>query len=189
MKAFALTCIMMLSALLGYAQEVLSFKGIPVEGSVKSFGEQLVEKGFSKISEEEGKPIFYGDFTGTSAVVMLTPDADGSTLNSVVVALNPSKEWRVLASSYTYYKQIYTDKYGEPFESIETTPAGSDSNTAQMLALSDGKANYKTTWVNPHGIIALSIIKADEPMQGMITICYFNRQTLDSQMQNDLDEI
>ena len=46
------------------AQEHLSFKGIPIEGSMTAFCQKLKAKGFTQMGRDNNVTMFTGDFTG-----------------------------------------------------------------------------------------------------------------------------
>ena len=114
------------------AQEHLSFKGIPIEGSMTSFCQKLKAKGFTSIGRDNNLTLFTGDFTGRNATIGVTATDDGKDVFAVFVLFDPSGEWNTLVNTYDYYKDLYTRKYGRPSISKETNPANSDSNTALM---------------------------------------------------------
>ena len=49
------------------AQEHLSFKGIPIEGSMTAFCQKLKAKGFTQMGRDNNVTMFTGDFTGRQA--------------------------------------------------------------------------------------------------------------------------
>ena len=105
------------------AQPHLSFKGIPITGSMTSFCQQLKTKGFTQISSDNNITTFVGDFTGRQAYVAVGAADDGKNVHSVVVLFDPSEEWNTLVNTYDYYKEIYSRKYGNPAKSIEKNPS------------------------------------------------------------------
>jgi len=59
------------------AQEHLSFKGIPIEGSMTAFCQKLKAKGFTSLGRDNNITLFSGDFTGRKATVGVTSTDDG----------------------------------------------------------------------------------------------------------------
>lgn len=88
-----------------FAQEHLSFKGIPIEGSMTSFCQKLISKGFNKIGTDNNITLFVGDFTGRQATVGVAATDDGNNVHSVVVLFDQSGEWNTLVNTYDYYKE------------------------------------------------------------------------------------
>lgn len=69
MKKIIFTFTLFLSTINLMAQEHLSFKGIPIEGSITEFCKKLKNKGFTSIGHENNISIFSGDFTGRESTV------------------------------------------------------------------------------------------------------------------------
>lgn len=171
------------------AQEHLSFKGIPIEGSMTTFCQRLKTKGFTSIGRNNNISMFTGDFTGRKATVGVTATDDGKNVFAVVVFLDPSGEWNTLVNTYDYYKELYTRKYGDPTVSKEDNPARLDSNTALMAEVHQGTVVYGSVWEVSGGEIQLSIEKASGFYEGMVMIRYRDSQNVEAKIKNDLDDI
>ncbi|MCM1020775.1 MAG: hypothetical protein NC343_01425 [Muribaculum sp.] len=172
-----------------YAQEHLSFKGIPIEGTMSSFCQKLKAKGFTSMGSQNNIRIFSGDFTGREATVGVISTDNGQDVFGVVVILPASKEWNTLVSNYTYFKDLYTRKYGKASISKEKNPARSDSNTALMSEVHQGTVVYLSAWEVSGGSIELSIEKTDGIYEGMVVIRYRDSQNAEAKLQQDLEDI
>ena len=128
---FFLVCCVLCSS----AQEHLSFKGIPIEGSMYSFCQKLTGKGFTKIGTEGNISLFTGDFTGRKATVGVIAADNGQDVFSVAVLFDESDSWNTLVNTYEHYKDLYVEKYGKPSQCVEKNPSRSDSNTSLMYEL------------------------------------------------------
>ena len=168
MKKFIATLTVLFIAINIMAQEHLTFKGIPIEGSIT---------------------LFTGDFTGRKATVGVTATDDGKNVFAVVVFFDPSGEWNTLVNTYDYYKDLYTRKYGKPTISKEKNPALSDSNTALMAEVHQGTVVYGSAWEVKGGDIQLSIEKTSGVYEGMVMIRYRDSQNVENKIKNDLDDI
>ena len=142
MKKILITLTVLFAVIDIMAQEHLSFKGIPIEGSMTEFCQKLKSKGFTSIGRENNITLFSGDFTGRQATVGVTATDDGKNVFAVVVLFDPSGEWNTLVNTYDYYKDLYTRKYGKPTISKENNPAHLDSNTALMAEVHQGTVVY-----------------------------------------------
>ena len=169
------------------AQEHLSFKGIPIEGSMTEFCQKLKTKGFTSLGRENNISLFTGDFTGRNATIGVTATDDGKNVFAVVVLFESSEEWKTLVNTYEYYKDLYTRKYGKPEISKENNPAHSDSNTALMSAVHQGQVVYGSMWEVTGGDIQLSIEKADGIYEGMVMIRYRDSQNVETKIKKDLE--
>lgn len=69
MKKILITLTVLFAVIDIMAQEHLSFKGIPIEGSMTEFCQKLKSKGFTSIGRENNITLFSGDFTGRQATV------------------------------------------------------------------------------------------------------------------------
>lgn len=190
-KLIALFAFMVI-ALTSYAQsnsEHLTFKGIPIEGSITEFCQKLKTKGFTSIGRENNIALFIGDFTGRSATIGVTATDDGKDVFAVVVFFDPSKEWNTLVNTYNYYKDLYTRKYGHPTISKEKNPAYSDSNTALMAEVYQGTVAWASAWEVTGGDIELSIEKTSGVYEGMVMIRYRDSQNVENKIQKDLEDI
>ena len=63
MKKILITLTVLFAVIDIMAQEHLSFKGIPIEGSMTEFCQKLKSKGFTSIGRENNITLFSGDFT------------------------------------------------------------------------------------------------------------------------------
>lgn len=170
------------------AQEHLSFKGIPIEGSMTAFCQKLKAKGFTQTGRENNAMVFTGDFTGRQAMVCVGAIDDGNSVHSVVVAFDESSEWNTLVSTYDYYKGLYTRKYGEPTACREHNPSTMDSNISLMYELGQGTVTYASAWNVSGGTIELSIEKFGYS-GGIVIIRYRDAQNIETKIQKDLEDI
>ena len=189
MRKLVITFTMLFAVISLMAQEHLSFKGIPIEGSMTAFCQKLKAKGFTSIGSENNLTLFTGDFTGRNATVGVTATDDGKDVFAVVVLFDPSGEWNALVNTYDYYKDLYTRKYGKPSISKEKNPALSDSNTALMAEVHQGTVVSGSAWEVTGGDIQLSIEKSSGVYKGMVMIRYRDSQNVEAKIQNDLNDI
>ena len=171
------------------AQEHLSFKGIPIEGSMKSFCQKLKAKGLTQIGTDNNITMFVGDFTGRQASIGVGATDDGKNVHSVVVLFDSSGEWKNLVNTYDYYKELYTRKYGKPSACRENNPSRQDNNISLMFDLTQGTVTYASAWEVTGGTIELSIEKANNYSDGMVIIRYHDAQNIEAKIKNDLDDI
>lgn len=189
MKKIIITLTVLFAAINIMAQEHLSFKGIPIEGSMTEFCQKLRAKGFISIGQENNITLFSGDFTGREATVVVTATDDGKNVFAVVVLFDPSEEWNTLVNTYDYYKDLYTRKYGKPRLSKEKNPAHSNSNISLMAEVHQGTVVYGSVWEVTGGDIQLSIEKSSGVYEGMVLIRYRDSQNVEAKIQSDLDDI
>lgn len=172
-----------------FAQQHLSFKGIPLQGSMVEFCKKLEGKGFISMGKESNVSLFSGDFTGRNATVGVTATDNGENVFAVVVLFDSSEEWNTLVNTYSYYKDLYIRKYGEPAASKEYNPAYTNSNSLLMAELDQGRVVYNTVWKVDGGDIQLSIEKSSGFHEGLVVIRYRDAQNVESKIQSDLEDI
>lgn len=190
MKKIFVTLTLLFAVINVMAQEHLSFKGIPIEGSMTEFCQRLKAKGFVSIGRENNLSLFSGDFTGRKATVGVTATDDGKNVFAVIVLFDSSGEWNALVNTYDYYKDLYIRKYGNPIFSKENNPAHSDSNIALMAEVHQGRVVYGSVWEVTGGDIQLSIEKASGSIyEGLVMIRYRDSQNVEAKIQNDLGDI
>ena len=187
-KVLVLFCSMLLSVT-AMAQKHLTFKGVPITGSMTTFCQQLKSKGFRQIGSEKNVTLFNVLFTGREANVEVGATADGQNVHSVVVFFEPSEEWRTLVDSYNYYKEIYTRKYGKPVNSVEKNPSRSDENIFLMTKLNQGTVTWASEWEVEGGTIELSIEKGSELISGVLIIRYHDTQNIEAKIAQDMEDI
>lgn len=175
-------------ALTIFAQGHLTFKGIPMTGSMTSFCTQMNSKGFRLIQSDGSAKLFKGKFTGREVEVIVGATDDGKNVHSIVVIVNESKEWSSLNDTYSYYKKIYTMKYGEPSACVEDKSSMGEMDNAYMLELQQGGFTYASGWTVEGGDIELSIEKSGT-LQGVVLIRYLDKQNIKAKIQKDLDDI
>ena len=180
MKKILITLTVLFAVIDIMAQEHLSFKGIPIEGSMTEFCQKLKSKGFTSVGHRQFRCEPERGVTATD---------DGKNVFAVVVLFDPSGEWNTLVNTYDYYKDLYTRKYGKPTISKENNPAHLDSNTALMAEVHQGTVVYGSAWEVTGGDIQLSIEKSSGVYEGMVMIRYRDSQNIEAKIQNDLDDI
>lgn len=188
MKKLVIAIVLACFALSGAAQEHLSFKGIPIEGSMVSFCQKLKDKGFTQTDREKNITFFKGDFTGRDATVAVGATYNGQDVFSVCVFFDETDSWNSLVDTYVHYKDLYTEKYGKPTLCVENNPCSIDSNTIKMNALDQGRVTYASVFEARGGEILISIEKGSL-FKGFVVIKYEDSLNVKAKRQSDLDEI
>lgn len=189
MKNLILTLCLFFAVIAANAQEHLSFKGIPIEGSMTTFCQKLEAKGLVQIHSTDNIRLFTGDFTGREATIVVGADQSGQNVFTVAVIFPESEEWNYLVNTYDYYKELYTEKYGTPSFNREDNPSRSNDNNSRMIELYKGTVVYGSVFNAPGGTIELSIDKGTGSFKGQVVIKYKDAQNIEAKRQSDLDEI
>lgn len=169
------------------AQEHLKFKGIPIEGNLRSFCQKLEAKGFTIIEKTNNSTLLTGTFTDRNATILVKATSNGKNVVGVIVGFDSSGEWSTLVNTYDQYKTLYTLKYGNPIFSEENNPAYPDSNIALMAELRNGTVSYLCIWETTGGNIVLSI---QHILYGnFVVISYLDKKASDILDKNNLEDI
>lgn len=131
---------------------------------------------------------FRGDFTGRQATVGVIATDNGQDVFKVSVLFDPSESWNTLVNTYEYYKELYTEKYGQPSQCEENNPSRMDTNTARMFELYQGRVTYFCQFEAPGGAIQISIAKGGIT-DGYVMIIYQDTQNHMAKRKSDLDDI
>ena len=156
------------------ADDHLTFKGIPIDGTLNQFVSKLKTVGFSYNGMHEGTALLKGDFAGYSGCWVGVHTLGASdVVNSVAVIFPTMDDWSSLETMYIHIKSMLTKKYDEPSECIEEFQEqnGNLDNVDKLLSLMMDKCTYKTTFVTSKGIIQLSLGHVDGCY---VTLRYFD---------------
>lgn len=144
--------------------EHMTFKGVPIDGTLKEYVLKMNANGFELISMEDGFAILQGDFAGFKRCTILVSTLKGKDLMSDVTVVFPDQDtWSTLASNYFFLQELLTEKYGEPIEVIEEFDADYNTEDAQwrMIYVQTDKCKYRTRYFTDKGRIELSIDHGD----------------------------
>ena len=121
------------------AASSLSFKGIPMTGSLSSFGSELVKAGFLRA----GDGTYTGDFAGYSGC-KVTPSGS-NPVQEVRVDFPVISDWDALEKAYDSLQASLTQKYGkEPKTSSNSNVAVYDVPGGTITL--DADVNNRSTW-------------------------------------------
>lgn len=161
MKAKLLFFITLLLPITMFAQsEHLTFKGIPIDGTLRQFTTQLTQKGFTKLGSENGQAMLTGDFAGYKDCYVLVNSVDQKDLVYLVGVMFPAlDQWGLLEANYTKLKKMLTTKYGEPSEVVEKFQSRVQprNDRDKLYELEFDRCTYKTIFDTEKGRIALSL--------------------------------
>ena len=122
MKRFLFLMISILFAYSTYAQqesEHLTFKGVPIDGSLASFTAKLKAEGFKMETIDGNAALMRGDFSGETCDIAIYSTENARNVYRVMVVFPETSTWASLESDYNKYKSSLTKKYGKPTSSTE----------------------------------------------------------------------
>ena len=164
MKTFFTTLIFAFTTMLTFAQtsEHLTFKGVPIDGTLDEYVSKMKKSGFSLIGTEDGIALLNGDFAGyKDCTVGVTTLKQKDLVHKIAVIFPDKKTWSTLSGNYFDLKQMLTEKYGKPSDVVEKFDVQSfqlplDDND-KMHQVKMDNCKYYSIWETDKGEIQLSI--------------------------------
>ncbi len=157
---FALTVITPFAQVKPNSSDHLTFKGIPIDGTLNEFVSKLKKSGFTLIAAEDGIAMLEGDFAAYKDCIVGVATLEQKDLVSKITVIFPEQDtWSALSSNYYSLKELLTEKYGEPLESVEEFQSEippSDDNQ-KIFEVKIDRCIYYTTYETEKGDIQLSI--------------------------------
>jgi len=163
MKKIFITLIVTLIALTSFAQTEsphLSFKGVPIDGTLNEYIQKMKQKGFDYLGAEDGIAILSGDFAAYKGCTIGVSTLKKKDLVSKITVIFPDcKTWTALSNNYYTLKEMLTEKYGEPADVIEKFQSYSEprDDNGRMHEVKMDRCKYITTFETPKGSIQLYI--------------------------------
>ncbi len=157
--------------------EHLKFKGVPIDGTLETFIEQLKTTGFKLSSSQNGTAFFTGDFAGIKdCKVGVSVLSQKNLVYKISVMLPYRSIWLGLHGDYVNLKSMLIEKYGKPTNETENFQGGNsslDDNSKMHLVKFDG-CDYNAVWETKNGSIQISISHNDL-LQCFVKIGYFDK--------------
>lgn len=162
MKKIVTSLIVFLIAMSSLAQssDHLTFKGVPIDGTLSEYVSKMKQNGFSYISTEDGVAMLTGDFAAYKNCIVGVATLKQKDLVSKITVLFPERDtWSSLSGNYFDLKEMLTQKYGEPSECVEKfdTYSKPRDDGDRMHAVKMDNCKYYTIYETDKGSIQLSI--------------------------------
>jgi len=154
----------------------MTFKGVPIDGTLNEYISKMKKSGFTHIGTENGIAMFKGDFAAYKNCIIGVSSLKQKDLVSKITVIFPEQEtWSSLSSNYFYLKELLTEKYGEPSESVEEFDGLKpiDDND-KMYQVGFDNCKYYTTYETEKGSIQLSI-DHDGVIRCFVRLSYFDK--------------
>ena len=120
MKKFFFVLSLLLSSVSLIAQTVsehLTFKGVPIDGTLNEYVKKMENAGFSYLGQEDGTAMLQGDFAGYKNCIIGVSTLKAVNVVSTIGVIFPfCEDWSSLERNYEGLKSMLTKKYGEPAE-------------------------------------------------------------------------
>lgn len=180
MKKTLFTLLFGLIATIGFAQTEsphLSFKGVPIDGTLNEYVQKMKQKGFTYMNTKDGLVLLKGDFAAyKECTIGVATLRDQDLVSKIVVMFPKCETWSALADNYYNLKEMLTEKYGKPANVTEEFQGHSepkDDNSRYYYVTAD-RCKYITTFETPKGDIQLSLSRNNfrEPY---VVLSYFDK--------------
>lgn len=162
----------------GAQNQHLSFKGVPIDGTLKAYTDAMIKAGFHYEGTYDGVAALSGDFAGHKGCTIGVYTLKNLDVVSFITVLFPDQEtWTSLKSEYETLKSMLTEKYGEPEESKErfTTYVGDYNNGLVMHALKEEEYEWYTYFSTELGTIKLTISEGEKYSTGRVVLVYMDK--------------
>lgn len=138
--------------------EHLKFKGVPIDGSLNTFISKMKSAGFSYQGTEGSTAVLQGDFAGFKDCFIGVSTLDNLDVVSGICVLFPERDdWSTLEHDYFLLKDMLTEKYAKPTESVEEFEyhKNPEDNATRFHLLKMDQCKYHTMFEIPNGTIYL----------------------------------
>lgn len=166
MKKFIVSFAFILIALTSYAQsnsEHLTFKGVPIDGTLSEYVVKMKKAGFNHLKIVDGDALLSGEFAGyKKCKIRVKTLKKLNTVYEIAVIFPTQNTWRELIYDYENLKSMLLKKYGEPEECVEkfdnTLGKVINDDDDKMSAVRDNCCKYYSIFNLKNGTISLSIV-------------------------------
>jgi len=168
----------------------LTFKAVPIDKTLADYIIKMKKSGFTHKGTKDGVEILEGDFASYKNCIVGVSTLKQKDLVSKIVVLFPDRETRsALSSNYFNLKELITEKYGKPSESVEEfqsyTPEDDGSKLTQVQL---GACKYYTNFETEKGSIQLTI-EHDGVTRCFVKLAYFDKLNSDTIKKQALDDL
>ena len=168
MKKVVISIIVVLATMISFAQNRVNadssphlvFKGVPIDGKLSEYVSKMMKQnGFTHMGTEDGVVMLNGDFAGyKNCIVGVTTLKQKDLVSKIAVIFPQCDTWSSLSSNYFSLKEMLTEKYGKPSESVEKfQPYEPSDDRGRMHGVEMDRCKYYTTYETAKGTIQLSI--------------------------------
>ena len=161
---FILLSIAFLTPAFAQSNNHMTFKGVPIDGSLSDFTVKMKQKGFTHLGTQDGVALFSGEFAAyKDCTIGAVSSKNTNTVSKVGVMFPKCETWSQLYRNYNQLKEMLTQKYGEPTEGAERFDSSYEprDDNMRMLEVKMDRCVYIATWETEKGNIELAIDHAD----------------------------
>ena len=188
MRKFLFTLAFALMVMVTFAQdEHMTFKGIPLQGSLNAFVQKLKGKGFTPMETTTEDATLIGKFASYDDCFVFVY-AEKGNVSSVMVMFPEQKTWNAITNRYYSLVGMLTEKYGTP-ETVERFSDGEPgSDYLRFHALLNGECIYISKFKTQNGSIKIAMIGTDYNAAS-VTIKYSDDKNEEAERKSMMDDL
>ena len=159
-----LTAVISISTLAQASSQHLTFKGVPIDGTLNQFVANMKAKGFTGAINKDGTAVLEGDFAGYKGCYVIVSTLKNKDLVRTIGVLFPEcPNWNTLEGNYLKLKEMLTTKYGEPTEVVEEFqhPRSANDDRSKLHELKMDRCIYNSLWKTDKGNLVLKLVTGD----------------------------
>lgn len=168
----------------------LSFKGVPIDGTLNEYVAKMKQSGFTLLGTDDGVTILKGDFAMYKGCLIGVSTLKGKDLVCKISVVFPEQEsWSPLSSNYFSLKEMLSEKYGEPSVNVEQFDSYSEprDDMAKMYEVKFDRCKYYAIYETEKGSIELSI-KGDVS-SSFVLLAYYDKINSELVRQKAMDDL
>ncbi len=171
----------------------LTFKGVPINGTLDEFVLKMKKSGFTHTTTKDGIAILEGDFASyKSCIVGVSTLKTKDLVSKIAVLFSDRDTWSTLSSNYFILKEMLTEKYGKPSDVVEKFDVPSHSqpkdDESKMYKVKFDNCKYNSTWQTDKGEIQLSI-DHESVTRCFVKLAYFDKINSETVKKQALDDL
>ena len=190
-KLIAFGLMMCLAAMVWGQSDHLTFKGVPIDGTLSEFSAKLQQKGLMYIYQEDGTAMFSGEFAGYKGCHIGAYSSNNTGNVSKVGVIFPYFDtWSGLYNNYSSLKYMLTQKYGTPTSCTEKFDGYSEpsDDKDRMYRVQFDRCKYDTTWMTDKGEIQLHITHNDS-LDCYVVLLYWDNLNYEKEQSSAMDDL
>ena len=184
-----LVCLIMMGGIMAQ-EEHLSFKGVPINGTLKAYTAAMVKAGFKSEGTQDGLSLLSGDFAGFKGCIVGVSTLKNCDVVNRIAVLFPEKEtWSALLEDYEHLKDLLTEKYGEPEQNVERFNDRMYSDDSKIYAVNNGELEWYSVFSTELGDIELTLVGGTIGYKARVRLSYWDAKNSATVRQNALDDL